>query len=400
MKKIFFVYCLLLVNICYAQNVGIGTNTPGFPLSFPNTLGDKISLYGSTGNHYGFGVQGGLFQIHSDAAGANIAFGYGSSAAFTERMRIVNSGEYGMQLNGRILLRNGTLPINNGYGPGLWLTKPDNTATLGFIGVQNNQNMGFYGGPAGWGLTYDAVNSRVGIGNQTPNAPLAFPAALGKKITLYPGALGNVGLGVYANELRIHTDYEPADITFGYENNAGIFTERMRIKGNGALSVNGNTGQPGEVLQSNGNAAANWVSGTNQLFNNMYQFDLPTSHTLGGVWTSAYYFNNLSQTINLTKTSKVLISMNWAARSENVIGDINASFYLCVDQDYPYFTLFEHIVLAPGKSGRGNTGFRMLTLPPGNHTFKMCVLNSGAFFYYGADYNGIGNSMNIIVVPQ
>jgi phage gp45-like len=132
------------------------------------------------------------------------------------------------------------------------------------MGVQNNQNIGFYGGPGGWGFTYDAINSRVGIGNNNPNAPLAFPALTGKKITLFPGGLGNVGLGVYNNEFRIHTDYEPADITFGYENTAGNFTERFRFKGNGAFAVNGNTGGPGQVLQSNGNAlAATWVSKPN-----------------------------------------------------------------------------------------------------------------------------------------
>ena len=42
------------------------------------------------------GIQGGLFQIHSDAVGADIAFGYGSSASFTERMRIKGSGLVGI----------------------------------------------------------------------------------------------------------------------------------------------------------------------------------------------------------------------------------------------------------------------------------------------------------------
>ena len=36
----------------------------------------------------------------------------------------------------------------------------------------------------------------VGIHNSNPNAPLAFPAFLGKKITLYPGATGDVGFAV------------------------------------------------------------------------------------------------------------------------------------------------------------------------------------------------------------
>jgi hypothetical protein len=76
------------VSIDKDGNVGIGTNTPGFPLSFPDKLGDKISLYGQTGSHFGFGIQGGLLQIHANAATDDIAFGYGKSDSFTETMRI------------------------------------------------------------------------------------------------------------------------------------------------------------------------------------------------------------------------------------------------------------------------------------------------------------------------
>ena len=76
--------------------VGIGTATPAFPLSFANTLGDKIALWGQGGNHYGLGIQGALLQIHCDSAGADIAFGYGSSASFSEVMRIKGSGRVGI----------------------------------------------------------------------------------------------------------------------------------------------------------------------------------------------------------------------------------------------------------------------------------------------------------------
>ncbi|MGH7597842.1 MAG: tail fiber domain-containing protein, partial [bacterium] len=77
-------------------NVGIGTTTPGFPLTFANTLGDKISLWGQSGAHFGFGIQNFLLQIHSDVPNSNIAFGYGSSSAFVERMRIQGNGNVGI----------------------------------------------------------------------------------------------------------------------------------------------------------------------------------------------------------------------------------------------------------------------------------------------------------------
>jgi hypothetical protein len=160
------------VRINNAGNVGIGNSTPGFPLNFASTLGDKISLYGNTGSHYGLGIQPGLLQMHTDIATSNIAFGYGSSASFTERARIVNSGTEGMYLNGRLHLRNGSIPLDVNQTPGVWLYRADNSALLGFMGTQNNNNIGFYGGSSGWGFTYDAINSNVGINNNSPSEKL------------------------------------------------------------------------------------------------------------------------------------------------------------------------------------------------------------------------------------
>jgi microcystin-dependent protein len=77
-------------------NVGIGTTTPGFPLSFANTVGDKISLWGQSGDTIGFGVQNALLQIHTAISSNDIAFGYGSSANMTETMRIKGNGNVGI----------------------------------------------------------------------------------------------------------------------------------------------------------------------------------------------------------------------------------------------------------------------------------------------------------------
>jgi hypothetical protein len=176
--------------ISQAGNVGIGTISPGFPLNFAPTLGDKISLWGNSGSHYGLGVQSGLLQVHSDGSGSDIAFGYGSSAAFTENLRIKGTGI------------------------------------------------------------------------------LQFPPALGKKIVLFPGNSGDAGFGVFGNELRIASDYSGADITFGYDIRASGFTEKFRMKANGAFVVGGNGGQPGQVLTSTGAASPTWSSGTNTLYNN------------------------------------------------------------------------------------------------------------------------------------
>jgi hypothetical protein len=77
-------------------NVGLGTATPGFPLSFANALGDKISLWGASGNHYGFGVQGSTLQIHADFSASDIVLGWGQSTNLTETMRIKGNGNVGI----------------------------------------------------------------------------------------------------------------------------------------------------------------------------------------------------------------------------------------------------------------------------------------------------------------
>lgn len=78
-------------------HVGIGAGNLHSPLTFGNGTGNKISLYGNSVNsQYGIGIQGYLMQFYTDAASADIAFGYGSSNFFTENMRIKGNGYVGI----------------------------------------------------------------------------------------------------------------------------------------------------------------------------------------------------------------------------------------------------------------------------------------------------------------
>lgn len=82
------------------SNIGINNAAPIAPLSFASTTGNKISLWGSNASaHYGFGIQGYLLQIYTDANSSDIAFGYGSSASFTETMRVKGNGNVGIGTN-------------------------------------------------------------------------------------------------------------------------------------------------------------------------------------------------------------------------------------------------------------------------------------------------------------
>ena len=122
-----------------AGNLGLGQGTPGFPLNFASTLGDKISLYGNSGASYGFGVQTNLLQIHTDVATADVAIGAGSSGTFTENARFKGNGKVGIGTNnpGGKLQVNATGNYNisegNGHALELWdaSASPNNVLYMG-----------------------------------------------------------------------------------------------------------------------------------------------------------------------------------------------------------------------------------------------------------------------------
>jgi hypothetical protein len=242
-------------NLLYnnGTSIGIGTVTPTAPLSFPNTTGNKIALWGdATGGHYGLGIQGSLLQMYGSANNADIAFGYGSSSAFTENMRIKGNGNVGI----------GTASPNSKlevFGSGYGIYQNDGTvsvgtytsATGGWLGTITNHALHFFTANSAEKMTLSTTGN-FGIGTTNPTSPLSFPAATGKKISLYPGATGDAGFGVFGNELRINSDNINADITFGYDNFTNLFTERMRVKGNGNVGIG--TNNPSEKLEVKGNS--------------------------------------------------------------------------------------------------------------------------------------------------
>nr|MCU0388137.1 hypothetical protein [Chitinophagaceae bacterium] len=162
------------------NRVGIGTFTPAYPLSFSNTVGDKISLWGGAaspgGNHYGLGIQGSLLQIFVPGVGDNIAFGTGRSEAFAERMRITGNGRVGI----------GTT------NPSYPVTISTAVAGGGFVHTftTNNVSVGTFASPSGgWLQTFSnhslhlaafngdaaltvAANKNIGIGTTTPTTNL------------------------------------------------------------------------------------------------------------------------------------------------------------------------------------------------------------------------------------
>jgi hypothetical protein len=282
--------------------VGIGTLTPFSPLTFNNNLGEKISLYGNSGNNYGFGITFGTLQIHSDAVGADIAFGYGSGTSFTERMRIMGNGNVGigisnpqhpLDIDGRMRL-SGTNPND----PGIWLN--DAGIDRAFIGLQNNNHVGFYGANSGiaWGFTMNT--------------------------------------------------------------------------GTGALKINENEGQPGQVLVSNGGSAAAGYTTIGNVINSSFKVINDYSSVSVNSPGVDFLLPQLSHTITLTRKSRLINSAGISMGSNPCVGCAGARAYFKLkvngsEATNQYYTVY------PSAYSNVTICNLMMDLNAGTHNFEFYV---------------------------
>jgi hypothetical protein len=153
----------LRMMIAKTGSVGIeGNSNPLAPLSFASTVGNKIALWGDAdAAHYGVGIQGALLQVYTSGANADIAMGYGTSAAFTEKYRFGNNGYLNIK-NGRIRF---TGQYDAGNPQGIEFTNLAGNALKGYIGQFDNNQMGFFGySGAGWALLFNQTTGQLNLG--------------------------------------------------------------------------------------------------------------------------------------------------------------------------------------------------------------------------------------------
>jgi hypothetical protein len=86
------------VRVDSSGNVGIGTSSPGAPLTFGQSVSNKITLYQGTNWHIGMANYSSInvMEFAADASGEDITFGYGAAGSITRNVTFKGTGNVGI----------------------------------------------------------------------------------------------------------------------------------------------------------------------------------------------------------------------------------------------------------------------------------------------------------------
>ncbi len=178
-KLIFTILGLTMILWANAQNIGINTPNPQQKLH----------------------VKGNVFMED------NVGIG-------------VLNPEYRLDINGRMRIRSGGTEFTSA---GVWLNNSDNTILPAFMGMYDDNTLGFYGsGGSGWSFFMDTNYGNVSIGTLPTNNKL--------QVTGDVAFTGRLGIGT--NETQNSLEVVGSTFLNGAANVAGNFTAQNKVIAN------------------------------------------------------------------------------------------------------------------------------------------------------------------------
>jgi hypothetical protein len=406
------------------SRLGIGNRYPKFPLSFGNEGGDKISLYQDVNsNYYGLGIGNSTMQLMTPHNSSSIVFGYGLSNNFTENMRVGGNGNVsigtsdislaGITVNKKVSATHAIFGSNTtgvaieSSSPGIGLNSYFNgtrkTIATGYSGyLGTNPTIGgmqflvsTLSNTAGASGTYKTAldikaDGKVGIGVTDP----AYLLDIGERMRIRgtPGFTAGIWLNNEANTALssfIGMQAENQVGFFGFGSAGWGFLMNTQT---GAISFGGNTGQPGQVLTSNGTGAApGWQGGVG----GGKPFVLRPSANSPDLGTSGRVdVPNMVANFTLTVPSQVVFNFKLSIANRGCIACGDRRTFIVLIQNIVGGTtdIATTTVYTPnGEIADGVSGPIVLDLPAGTYSYKLAIAPSiyGAATVYARQQEGI-----------
>jgi hypothetical protein len=405
-------------------NVGLGNTNPGYPLSFADNAGGKISLFrDGAGDYYGLGIGNGVMQLMSSNSTTNIAFGYGRSNNFTENFRMGGNGNMsigttdislsGLTVNKKVGATHAIFGSNTtgvaiessfpGIGFNAYFSgnrKTIATGYSGYIGVNPSSGgmqmlVSSQSNTAGSAGTYKTAfdikaDGKVGLGVTDP----AYLLDIGERMRIRgtPGYTAGIWLNNEANTALASFVGMQADDQVGFFGFGSAGWGFLMNTQTGAISVGGNTGQPGQVLTSNGTGGApSWQGG----FGGGKHFVMRPSANSPDLGTSGRVdVPNMVANFTLTVPSQVVFNFKLSIANRGCVACGDRRTFIVLIQNIVGGTtdIATTTVYTPnGEIADGVSGPIEVNLPAGTYSYKLAIAPSiyGAATVYARQQEGI-----------